>query len=315
MHELRILQGRHRGTSFPLGDVPRLIGRRDQADIRLYDAGIAEHHATLWPNGSGWVLTAAEGAIADGAGNEGRRSLTIAAGQMARLGEIWVSIDVPDRPWNAVFASAPSGSIRRALTQRLARRARNCWNGAVATVPRRGLVAAVFLVVAAACTAPLRYRLGATEPGTAPPVATAIQEAVAQHSATQATPDVQQLKREFRSRLEQVGLVERFEMDLADSAWNMKAVLDDKEMARFGQVLAAFVHDYRVSFPIDAKVTEASSTLPFKVESVFSGENASVVTQDGKRLFVGDKYRGVRLTAITGKWVTFVGKRRIDMVW
>ncbi|HEY8024616.1 MAG TPA: FHA domain-containing protein [Burkholderiaceae bacterium] len=315
MHELRILQGRHRGTSFPLGGMPCLIGRRDQAHIRLYDAGIAGHHATLWPDGDGWVLTAAEGVIADGAGREQQRSFSIAVGQTARLGEVWVSIEALDRPWHTVSLPGPSGAARRALTQRLGRWAQGCWNGAVATVPRRGLVAAVFLVIVAACAGPLRHSMDTTQLSGPLPVATAMHEAAVPGDSKQSTLDAQQLKSEFRSRLEQARMVKRFELDLADRAWNMKAVLDDKEIARFGQVLAAFAHDYRVSFPIDAQITQASTTLPFKVESVISGENASMVTQDGKRLFVGDEYRGVRLAAISGKWITFVGKRRIDMVW
>jgi type III secretion protein D len=125
----------------------------------------------------------------------------------------------------------------------------------------------------------------------------------------------EELRSAFRKRLEEVALLSYMELDLRDGTWSMKASFDAEESERFGRVLVEFVKQHKITFPIQAKVGNAESMLPFKVGQVISGADASVVTSDGARIYVGDTYRGMRLLAINGKRLTFAGKRKIEVVW
>jgi type III secretion protein D len=127
------------------------------------------------------------------------------------------------------------------------------------------------------------------------------------------TPE--QLRQAFRKRLEDVGLLRRFDLDLKDRAWHMKAALDDEEAARFGRVLVEFVKLHHITFPVNAKVGSAENMLPFKIRQVISGQDAGIITSEGDRVYVGDTYRGMRLASIEGNHLRFTGKRKIDVKW
>jgi type III secretion protein D len=125
----------------------------------------------------------------------------------------------------------------------------------------------------------------------------------------------EQLRVAFRKRLTDVDLLKRFDLNLRDSAWSMQAALDDEESARFERTLASFVAQHKITFPITAKVGNAEHMLPFKIRQVIWGANASVVTLDGNRLYVGDEYQGMRLVSIQGSRLTFMGKRKVEVRW
>jgi type III secretion protein D len=127
------------------------------------------------------------------------------------------------------------------------------------------------------------------------------------------TPD--QLRKAFRKRLADADLLKRFDLTLLDNQWTMQAALDDEEAARFERILTGFIKQHNITFPVHAKVGSSEAMLPFKIRQVISGANASVVTQDGDRLYVGDEYRGVRLVAIEHDQLVFAGKRKIEVKW
>lgn len=128
-------------------------------------------------------------------------------------------------------------------------------------------------------------------------------------------PTQEELRAAFRKRLAEVDLLKAFDLTLRDNAWTMQAALDDEEAARFERTLAAFVNQHKITFPISAKVGNAEHMLPFKIRQVISGANASVITLDGNRLYVGDEYKGMRLVAIKDSRLTFMGKRKIEVRW
>jgi type III secretion protein D len=123
------------------------------------------------------------------------------------------------------------------------------------------------------------------------------------------------LEQAFRKRLADAELLKRFDLDLGNTEWNMKAALDDEEAARFERVLAGFVKAHNINFPIHAKVGSAEAMLPFKIRQVVTGVNAGIVTEDGTRLYVGDAYKGMRLAAIEDSRLVFTGKRRVEVKW
>ncbi len=119
----------------------------------------------------------------------------------------------------------------------------------------------------------------------------------------------------FRKRMKDADLYAQFDMDLRELGWSMRAHLDDAESERFERVLKAFVLEHKITFPVNAKVGNAESMLPFTIRQIVSGTNAGIVTGDGDRFYVGDEFLGVRLVAVKDNRLTFMGKRKIEVIW
>jgi len=125
----------------------------------------------------------------------------------------------------------------------------------------------------------------------------------------------EQLRNAFRQRLADVDLLKRFNLQLEDRFWSMQAALEEEDAERFQRMLSAFMAKHHIDFPVEVKIGNAEAMLPFKIQQVVSGINASIVTDDGRRLYVGDEYRGMKLAGIEGNQLSFTGKRSINVTW
>ena len=140
-------------------------------------------------------------------------------------------------------------------------------------------------------------------------------DAIHPDGSAQRPMTAEELRKAFRKRLAEADLLKRFDLTLQDQQWFMQAALDDDEAARFERILTAFIKTHNITFPVHAKVGSAEAMLPFKIQQVITGANASIVTQDGDRLYVGDEFKGVKLAAIQASKLTFTGKRKIEVKW
>jgi type III secretion protein D len=348
MYELRVLSGWHRGASLPLAGGPHLIGTGHDCDLMLSDACIAARHASLWPTKYGWLLTVADGAIHAVGSNLPQSAIDLKPGDFVRVADVWLAIVATEAAWeepplaDAQPAAQPEAT---ALTGRLPAVPAPA-GGATPTLQdakpdcaaghrwseRKILLiqlAAAVVIFAVACAMVFKSPVATGE--------TAAHDAtwITTDSGAQAGGDIRaagkrggnaagvpaaalsphQLRQAFRSRLADAGLMKRFELTLGDRSWLMHAVLDDEETQRFERVLVGFLREYHVSFPVNAKIVRADTTLPFKIQQIVSGANASLVMQDGRRIRVGEEYLGVRLLAIKGNHLTFGGKRKIEVRW
>ncbi|HEX7986437.1 MAG TPA: hypothetical protein VF616_23160 [Duganella sp.] len=95
----------------------------------------------------------------------------------------------------------------------------------------------------------------------------------------------------------------------------MQAALDEDDAERFQRMLNKFVRVHDIHFPVKVKIGNAEAMLPFRIQQVISGSNASIVTDDGRRMYVGDEYRGVALAAVDGGQVRFTGKHNVSVQW
>ena len=87
------------------------------------------------------------------------------------------------------------------------------------------------------------------------------------------------------------------------------SALDDAQMTRFEQVLAAFnPHFLNVAALPDGDRPPASS-VPFTILSVVGGHTPFIVLEDGSKMLVGGTYRQYRLTGIEPHRLTFDGPR------
>jgi type III secretion protein D len=330
MLELRILNGLHRGASLPLDAQPVTIGAAEAADVVLADDGIAADHAQLAPDGASWLLTASDGAIYAADRSEQQALVELAPGDCARVGEIWLCLARQGAPWEAppplpepeaqFDARAEADEARAADGTRAPAPAppapaaprRHRWQRrgvGILLVAVAGMLAATAYALTTRPSLPIPVAAPALTPSVpvAPPAPTRAGAAPADSATALAVL--------FRKRLADAELLNRFDLRLEPQAWSMQAHLDDEESARFERILNSFIKEHRITFPISARAVTAEAMLPFRISQLISGANASVVTQDGARLYVGDDYRGVRLVAIQANRVTFFGKRKIEVVW
>ncbi|MBJ7311921.1 FHA domain-containing protein [Rugamonas sp. CCM 8940] len=397
MFELRVLNGLHRGAALPLDEQVLLIGASDDAGVVLVDPGVAERHASLSPNGDGWLLAALDGVLHAADSGRAQSAIDLAPGDCARLGPIWLAVMAQDAAWIEAPATLPEEPLFDALAEAAdvsaalaeerggmpggpvagggagaadaARRdgapeggpegapldgtadaAPGASGGAAAAGPARrrrgGLRGLGGLLVRRRVLLPLLVTMlscAAAYAITSKPEGTlASKKAVAQArldgpSASSGKPadktvaaafdalhadaapsrplTADELRAAFRKRLSDADLLKRFDLDLQEQQWLMQAALDDDEADRFARILTAFVKQHHIGFHISAKIGSGESMLPFKIKQVVSGANASVITQDGERVYVGDEYRGVRLVAIQANQLSFAGKRKIEVKW
>lgn len=353
MYELRILNGYHRGATLPLrlDEGEHVVGSADDADVVLADPGVRERHASVALSGSGWTLRVLDGEIRGAQDNQTREELQLNPGDAARVGQIWLTVAMQDSAWQeppptpvdvpapqeaaadmaATSADPEQGAPADALHY-MDDGADGAGEGAAAAQaaavppPRAARRSRLVLLapVALAAVVSAAYAITNRHPGQPDPMAR-IAAVNAGAEAMPASPQdgakpaqalsQEQLRAALRKRLTEVDLLNRFDLQLADGHWIMRAVLDDDDAERFRRMLTAFVKQHDIRFPVDVKVGGAEAMLPFRIQQVITGNNASIVTDDGKRLYVGDEYRGVRLAAIGGNQLSFTGKHHLEVTW
>jgi type III secretion protein D len=401
MYELRILNGLHRGATLPLDERTQIIGQSEDADVVLVDQGIAERHAQLTLDQSGWTLEQLDGDVRGAENNLPGTQTGLAPGDFARVGAIWVTVVDESEAWTAPPAEPTDsgepadddgygdgyddkaddashynpaddeGPSAAELAEELAggtvggatadagatdadsakaAEAMQEAKAAIAAVGSKsrgifsarrlmwpvGLVAVLSVAAYAMNTedagaeAKKRPSLASLEAdiieGRLPPTGAGNRpgaregkdgkdglSSVAKAGAAALTQEG--LRQAFRARLAEVDLLRRFNLNLNDNSWEMQASLDEEDAARFSRILNAFMAANNIRFPVNARIGSTESLLPFRIVQVVSGANASIVTDDGSRLYIGDEYKGMRLAQIAGNRLSFTGKRNMEVKW
>ncbi|RAM67031.1 hypothetical protein RB25_07500 [Herbaspirillum rubrisubalbicans] len=345
MYEMRILNGYLRGATVPLSDQVCIIGASDDADVVLADPGIAARHASLSLGPQGWSLEALDGLLLNADDNHQRDFLQLKIDDFARLGPIWLTVteegstwrDPPPEPADSMAEAqdvvAPATPEGSSADGAVPHDAVVTSDAATATSPadilqpmpvrarrnRRLLLLPLSLIAllsaAAAYAITRHYPAGGEE--SLPPNERLLAPLGAKASIEPpaAKMSAEQLRAAFRKRLAEVDLLKRFNLQLEDREWVLQAALDEEESERFQRMLGSFVRTHDIDFPVKVKIGSAESMLPFRIQQVISGSNASIVTDDGRRLYIGDEYRGVVLAGIDGNQVSFTGRHNINVRW
>lgn len=330
MFELRILSGLHRGATLPLSEEALSLGASDEADVVLLDEGIKLRHASLSKTENGWLLSQEDGGVFSAASQVAHTLLDLDAGDFARIGPVWIVIVAQDSAWENPPAMPPDED--RMLVDQLADTLADPQTETIAgALPGEPSVATEAAALAASDGRSGRQRqfkrvlllaLGSS-------VVLSAAAAYAMSAKTSQSPGAglqaalpaaaalspEQLRKAFKKRLADADLLRHMELQLEEQAWNIQADLDEEQGRRFERILKTFLLEHKIVFPVHAKLLSAEELLPFKIRQVISGANASVVTHDGQRLFVGEELHGVRLLAIQDNRLTFAGKRKIEMSW
>ncbi|AKU22908.1 FHA domain-containing protein [Massilia sp. NR 4-1] len=334
--ELRILSGLHRGASLPLGEQHYVIGASDDADVVLLDPGMVERHAALHLTAAGWLLSAEEGELRGAASDALLTEQAMQAGDCLRLGGVWIGLaaagaawteppplplaaaGVPDECQEEDAATPGEGADEEpewaaqepdAMPPPVAEVGGGAPSAAAAVRKRRRSRAMLLPALAGTALAGVATLAisAKTPPAPVPPPIVAI--------APPAPPTPAALAQALRKRLADVDMLRRLDLQLNDGAWRIKAALDEDEALRLRRILAEFVKANNISFPIDVELGGADTMLPFQIRQIVTGNQASIVTMDGQRIYPGDEYKGVRLTAIDGNRLSFAGRQPIEVKW
>jgi type III secretion protein D len=91
--------------------------------------------------------------------------------------------------------------------------------------------------------------------------------------------------------------------------------LQDESRLIYQRMLQQFNERYQSPVALIDNVSTSGNGLPFTVVHIMSGPQAHLVTREGRRLYIGDEYRGLRLTRIDDQRIEFEGDRRYEVHW
>lgn len=334
MLELRILNGYHRGATLPLDGESLSIGGAEDADVVLADPGLVPDHARLRPHDGAWLLEPHDGPVRGQFDNLERDQLVLGEGGFARVGPIWITVcdgadpwqDPPPEPADSVFAGAddePQGAdggdavfdgpgpeddlmappLASPAPVEPVRRARG---------PRIVLIPLTAMIVLTGAAA---YALTTEPDGARLAGAAAESVEVPRLAAPPQKLAPEALRQALRKRLAEIDLLERVTLELGERQWLIRAALGADESERLQRMLSEFERRHALDIPVHLRIGSAESMLPFRIAQVMSGDDACIITDDGRRLYVGDEYRGVRLAAVAGNRLRFSGRQNLDIAW
>ena len=289
LFELRVLSGLHEGAALPLFGECWSIGAHQDADLELYDPGVAARHARLHGMAGRWTVQAQEGLLQDDTGTVRAQIADLAPGRAFAIGGIRLCVaDTQsawlDKPADAVAqpgAPIPAGSKSKWLAP--------------------GVLVLVPILMALAW-----------QPMGSVPVLT-----------PQPSPASNKRQLETAAQVHQQLLKMLIERDLGNTVRLQVAAdritlggdVGQDLLALVTRMLERFEVQFETPVTIVNQVQQTSTVLPFRIVQIIGGQKAHVVLADGRRLFFGDEVQGLRLTAIDNRRVLFEGRQRHEVNW
>jgi len=320
MFELRVLNGLHQGAALPLVGEQWLIGADADHDLALYDPGIAALHCRLSRTGEGWTLDAEDSLINDDEGHALTATVLVPT-QTFALGHVWLCLAPAEEAWAQVPMVLTGTPQQPHETE-------NSPPPLVAApaprLPRFKLACGVLvgLVVGAAATYEWMGRNAL-----ALPQAAVANQGLSADSVVAAPAPVTAIRSDKISLVDREAIRRRLATLLSDRLLTqvsiedsgdglvLKGNLQDEALLVYQRMLETFNQRYAPAVPVLDQVATAGSGLPFVIAQIISGTNAHVVTADGHRMYIGDRFNGLRLTRIDDQRIEFDGDQHIEVHW
>ncbi|MBS4431924.1 EscD/YscD/HrpQ family type III secretion system inner membrane ring protein [Pectobacterium punjabense] len=315
MFELRVLTGLHRGAALPLCGNAWRIGAADDADLVLYDPGIAPYHGQLEKSADGWALSALDGALCNTEGHAVEHIDALPPGTPFALGQIWLCIVAANTPWLDDNQTPPTAEedIPAANISTDAPLAHTTAPTTMSTptplpAPRLPLWAkASYLLLGAL----LLVMVGSWQ----------LQESVAMPAAPppqdtrKPLGTLPQLESTLRMMLQERELSAAVKVAAYQDRLTLTGQLTPDDQKKLERMLAQLHQRYRTALSVDNRTQLKTEQLPFQIVQVTSGSRANVVTADGQRFFIGDEVDNLRLVRIDEHQIEFSGRQQITVNW
>ncbi|WP_256557584.1 FHA domain-containing protein [Pseudomonas sp. TMW 2.1634] len=289
LFELRVLSGLHEGAALPLFGECWSIGAHQDADLELYDPGVAARHARLHGMAGRWTVQAQEGLLQDDAGTVRAQIADLAPGRAFAIGGIRLCVaDTQsawlDKPADAVAqpgAPIPAGSKSKWLAP--------------------GILVLVPILMA------LAWQPMGSVPALAPQPSPASNKRQLETAA--------QVHQQLLKMLIERDLGNTVRLQVAADRITLGGDVGQDSLALVTRMLERFEVQFETPVTIVNQVQQTSTVLPFRIVQIIGGQKAHVVLADGRRLFFGDEVQGLRLTAIDNRRVLFEGRQRHEVNW
>ena len=295
MFELRVLTGLHQGAALPLFGEQWCIGAHPEADLVLYDPGIAARHVQLRCSEARWSVQAEEGLVHDANGQVQAQIGELALGTTFSVGGIQLCVALADAPWPQMLqervpiASPAQGQV-------------------TASMPRSQHRRLISLVLLGAIVITV---LGITSSD----------EQHAQASLTPASDQKTELGSSYEVRQQLLKMLSERELgaqvslQVANGEIALTGEISREEVELVRRMLDRFAQHFETVVPVINRVTERNSVPPFRIVQIVGGPNGHVVLEQGHRLFLGDEVEGLRLVLIDNHKVVFDGQQRYEVLW
>ena len=289
LFELRVLSGLHEGAALPLFGECWSIGAHQDADLELYDPGVAARHARLHGMAGRWTVQAQEGLLQDDTGTVRAQIADLAPGRAFAIGGIRLCVaDTQsawlDKPADAVAqpgAPIPAGSKSKWLAP--------------------GVLVLVPILMA------LAWQPMGSVPALAPQPSPASNKRQLETAA--------QVHQQLLKMLIERDLGNTVRLQVAADRITLGGDVGQDSLALVTRMLERFEVQFETPVTIVNQVQQTSTVLPFRIVQIIGGQKAHVVLADGRRLFFGDEVQGLRLTAIDNRRVLFEGRQRHEVNW
>lgn len=289
LFELRVLSGLHEGAALPLFGECWSIGADQDADLELYDPGVAARHARLHGMAGRWTVQAQEGLLQDDTGTVRAQIADLAPGRAFAIGGIRLCVaDTQsawlDKPADAVAqpgAPIPAGSKSKWLAP--------------------GILVLVPILMA------LAWQPMGSVPALAPQPSPASNKRQLETAA--------QVHQQLLKMLIERDLGNTVRLQVAADRITLGGDVGQDSLALVTRMLERFEVQFETPVTIVNQVQQTSTVLPFRIVQIIGGQKAHVVLADGRRLFFGDEVQGLRLTAIDNRRVLFEGRQRHEVNW
>lgn len=303
MFELRVLSGRHQGAALPLCGEQWSIGHAEESDLLLTDAGVAGSHATLVCRDNVWQLQAMEGKIKNTGGHALTELNPLPENTPFCLGSVWLSLTPASLAWDEMVRppetmpepAKPVAAEKAAAEEPVPQPSRR--------FSRMMKVASVSLMLLLTFTI----------------VSWIVQPTIAQTSTGEPHRPVLETLQEMRppllAMLRERNLTPGVKIDMEKGRMILSGELTKERLQILDRMLARFNSQYNAVPELVNNTQPLVAKLPFRIVQISTGKRANVVTEDGKRLFVGDQLEGVRLVSISDSQVEFAGNENIKVNW
>nr|WED68905.1 FHA domain-containing protein [Pectobacterium colocasium] len=311
MFELRVLTGLHRGAALPLCGNAWRIGAADDANLVLYDPGIAPYHGQLEKTADGWTLSAQDGALCNAEGHTIEHIDALPPGTPFALGQIWLCIVAADTPWPDDSETPPAVEENVSPADMPIDEPSDHVAAPIPTpapTPRLPLWAkASYLLLGAL----LLVMVGSWQ----------LQESVAMPAAPppqdtrKPLSTLPQLESTLRIMLQERELNAAVKVAAYQDRLTLTGQLTPDDQKKLERMLAQLHQRYRTALSVDNRTQLKTEQLPFQIVQVTSGARANVVTADGQRFFIGDEIDNLRLVKIDEHQIEFSGRQQITVNW
>lgn len=315
MLELRVLSGLNRGAAMTIEDTALKIGSSEDSDILILDHGIAENHLTLEYQDGELVLIPYDEVRAED-GSYITEPIIIERLHCFYLKGIWIGIAEEEDSWD-IFDSLPN-SLPDANLSLLDKDEEYHIEPIKMSWKSKLFAIGGLLMLASWATASVFL------PRDVIKNLDAKQEVNSNEYQANDGEIKKVIIKKYYSREELAEILDNKLMELQlrnlvdikrdIEGWNIEGSLDDEDRLRLERAVEAFNFQYKPKFPINVRMQNLTSFLPFKVTQIMSGKMAGVTTEDGQRFFIGDTIDGYRLVSVQGNKAIFDGKRKIEVV-